>query len=298
MTRTCRVLSTLDVTPVDHSRGCGYISGMGTAPTKIVIRVILITVGALVSTGWLGLSAATGQGGIRIAAALALALLVAAGAYIAWVYLPDVDLPGRSPRRGRPSAGVPRVALTFDDGPNGADTSAILDALREHGARATFFVVGDAVRRYPELVRRMAAEGHVVGSHTDGHRKLAWLSAADVASELDRSREAIVSAGAPEPRWFRAPHGFKSPFLPSALARRDLRLVAWSHGVWDTDRPGADVIAARAIGCLRDGEILLLHDGTAGADRAQTAEALRSILTVARERGVALVTVPEILNAA
>ncbi|MEO6951458.1 MAG: polysaccharide deacetylase family protein [Polyangia bacterium] len=270
---------------------------MGTAPTKIVVRVILITACALVCVGWLGTIAAMGQGGPRTSAAVALVLLLSAGAYLAWVYLPDVDLPGRSPRRGLPSSGAPRVALTFDDGPNGADTAAILDALREHGARATFFVVGEAVRQYPELVRRMADEGHVVGSHTDAHRKLAWLSAADVARELDGAREAIVSAGAPEPRWFRAPHGFKSPFLPSALAQRDLRLVAWSHGVWDTDRPGVEVIAQRAIGCLDDGEILLLHDGTLGADRTQTAAALRRILTVARDRGVSLVTVPEIMNA-
>ncbi len=271
---------------------------MGTAPTKIVVRVILVTACALACVGWLGTIAATGDGGMRGAAAGALALLVASGAYLAWVYLPDVDLPGRSPRRGVPSTGAPRVALTFDDGPNGADTAAILDSLRTHGARATFFVVGEAVRRYPDLVRRMADEGHVVGSHTDGHRKLAWASPAEVARQLDGARAAIVAAGAPEPRWFRAPHGFKSPFLPSALARRALRLVAWSHGVWDTDRPGAEVIAARAIGCLSDGEILLLHDGTVGADRAQTAEALDRILTVARERGVSFVTVPEILDAA
>jgi peptidoglycan/xylan/chitin deacetylase (PgdA/CDA1 family) len=270
---------------------------MGSAPGKIVARVMVITTCALAAVGGLGWVIATGQGSSRLLAAATLSILIAGGAYIAWIYLPDVDLPGRSPSRGKPSS-TPRAALTFDDGPNGAATVAILDALRDHGAKATFFVVGDAVRAHPELVRRMADEGHVVGSHTDHHQKLAWLGPAEVARQLDGCRDAIVAAGAPEPRWFRAPHGFKSPFLPSALKRRALSLVAWSHGVWDTDRPGATVIAERAIGCLSDGEILLLHDGTLGADRLQTADALRQILEAAKHRGIALVTIPEILDAA
>ena len=271
---------------------------MGAAPSKIVLRVITLVSCALAIVIGLGRLIVVGDGVTRGQASGALLLVVAAGTYLAWIYLPDVDLPGRSPRRGRASPlGVTRVALTFDDGPNGDDTAAILDALRDHGARATFFVVGDAVRRHPELVRRMVAEGHEVGNHTDNHTKLAWLPADEVGRQLDGASEAIVNAGAPAPRWFRAPHGFKSPFLPRALRDRGLRMVAWSHGVWDTDRPGADVIAERAIGCFSDGEILLLHDGTVGADRSQTAMALRSILAAASSRGVLFVTIPEILSA-
>jgi peptidoglycan/xylan/chitin deacetylase (PgdA/CDA1 family) len=271
---------------------------MSAAPRKIVARVIAISA---IACGFVALClrvAAVEEGGLRYCALGLLAVGLLAGAYLAWVYLPDVDWPGRSPRRGLASAtGRARVALTFDDGPNGADTAAILDVLARHGAKATFFVVGEAARQHPELVRRMVEEGHVVGSHTDSHRKLAWLSPDAIARELDGAADAIVAAGAPRPAWFRAPHGFKSPFLPSALRRRGLRLVAWTHGVWDTDRPGAERIAERAIGCLDDGEILLLHDGTLGADRSQTATALERIVAVAVERGIALVSVPEILGA-
>ncbi len=271
---------------------------MGPAPIKIVARVVVLTACALVLVAMLARGIIVGEGWSRWLSAAVLLQLLSVGGYLAWIYLPDVDVPGRSPRRGRSSeGGQTRVALTFDDGPNGVHTEAILDALRDHGAKATFFVVGEAVRRYPALVRRMVAEGHEVGNHTDDHTKLAWVSASEVARQLDGATEAIVAAGAPAPRWFRAPHGFKSPFLPSALRERDLRMVAWSHGVWDTDRPGADAIASRAIGCLTDGEILLLHDGTVGADRRQTADAVRQILAAARARGIALVTVPEILTA-
>jgi peptidoglycan-N-acetylglucosamine deacetylase len=270
---------------------------MGAAPRKIVARVIAISAIACGFVAWCVRIAAVEEGAPRILALSVLAFALLAGAYLAWVYLPDVDLPGRSPRRGLSGSGRARVALTFDDGPNGADTAAILDVLARHGAKATFFVVGEAARKHPELVRRMVDEGHVVGSHTDSHRKLAWLSPDAIARELDGAADAIVAAGAPAPAWFRAPHGFKSPFLPSALRRRGLRLVAWTHGVWDTDRPGAEHIAERAIGCLDDGEILLLHDGTLGADRSQTATALERIVATAIERGIALVSVPEILNA-
>jgi peptidoglycan/xylan/chitin deacetylase (PgdA/CDA1 family) len=266
---------------------------MAAAPIKIVVRVIALTAIACAGVAWLGWRAWSGSW----ESGAALASLSTIGAYIAWLYVPDFDLPGRSPRRGHASDGV-RVALTFDDGPNGAHTSAILDALKRHDARATFFVVGEAVRRHPDLVRRMVEEGHVIGSHTDGHTKLPWLSKAEVEHELDAAHDAIVAAGAPAPRWFRAPHGFKSPFLPRALRQRDMKLVAWTHGVWDTDRPGAEVIAGRAIGCLADREILLLHDGTLGADRSQTAAALQRILVAARARGVRFVTVPEILSEA
>jgi peptidoglycan/xylan/chitin deacetylase (PgdA/CDA1 family) len=224
---------------------------------------------------------------------LALLALLGAGVYLAWVYLPDVDLPGASPRRGR--AGQGRVALTFDDGPNGADTAAILDTLRRHGARATFFCVGEAACAQPDVVQRMVAEGHVVGNHTMNHRKLAWLRPAEVERQIASAQEALIDAGAPPPRLFRAPHGFKSPFLRRALRRAGLRLVAWTHGVWDTDRPGAEVIAARSIKRLRDGVILLLHDGGRGKDRSQTATALDAILTECARRNLRTVTLPELI---
>jgi peptidoglycan/xylan/chitin deacetylase (PgdA/CDA1 family) len=233
------------------------------------------------------------HGAVRL---LVLAVLTAAilfGLYCAWLYLPDVS---RAPRRGR--RGRRRIALTFDDGPNGADTARVLDTLARHGARATFFCVGEAARRQPALVRRMVEEGHVVGNHTLEHRKLPWCSRAEVARQIDGAQAALIDAGAPPPTLFRAPHGFKSPHLPGALARQSLSLVAWTHGVWDTDRPGSAEIVRRSLGKLDDGVILLLHDGTLGADRSQTAEALDAILVECARRGLTPVTLPELLGSA
>jgi peptidoglycan/xylan/chitin deacetylase (PgdA/CDA1 family) len=228
--------------------------------------------------------------------AWALGALLGLGIYACHLFLPGLGL---APWRGR--RGGKRIALTFDDGPNGADTDAVLEALARHGARATFFMVGKSAAAEPERVRRIAAAGHEIGNHTMNHAILAWRSPGAVAREIAAAQAAIVAAGAPAPRWFRAPHGFKSPFLPRALSANGLRLVAWTRGVWDTDRPGAPAIVARTIGergeRLSDGEILLLHDGEAGLDRSQTAAALDGILGACAARDLRPVTLTELLGA-
>jgi peptidoglycan/xylan/chitin deacetylase (PgdA/CDA1 family) len=187
------------------------------------------------------------------------------------------------------------VAITFDDGP-GPDTLQILDVLERHRARATFFCVGREALRFPELIARMKRDGHLIGNHTFDHRKLAWLSPTEVSRQIDAAQEALERAGAPRPSWFRAPHGFKSPFLPRVLRRAKLELVAWTHGVWDTDpsviSAGAVEIARRAIAKLDDGDILLLHDG--GGDRSQTAEALDAILSYCERQSLKPVTIAEL----
>jgi peptidoglycan/xylan/chitin deacetylase (PgdA/CDA1 family) len=216
---------------------------------------------------------------------------VACAVYLCWIFLPDVDWP----RRRRGPRGRGRVALTFDDGP-GADTARVLDVLERRGARATFFCVGRAAEAQPALIRRMAAAGHTIGNHTWDHAPLPFRSATEIAHQIARTQAALVAAGAPRPRWFRAPHGWKSPFLSRALRREKLQLVAWTHGVWDTAAPviekGAREIARRVIARLNDGDIILLHDG--GGDRAQTALALDEILDGCAARGLRPVTLEEL----
>ena len=104
------------------------------------------------------------------------------------------------------------VALTFDDGPNPDATPRILDTLGEKGVRATFFVLGSHAERWPELVRRMSSEGHQLGNHGYFHRKLQFKSPFYVSRDIRLGIRAIKRAGAPAPRYFRAPHGFRSPW--------------------------------------------------------------------------------------
>jgi len=180
------------------------------------------------------------------------------------------------------------VALTFDDGPNPVATPKILDTLRQKGVRATFFVLGSHAERWPELVRRIAHEGHQIGNHGYFHRKLQFKSPFYVSRDIRLGIRAIKRAGAPAPKYFRAPHGFRSPWVTPIARSLGQRTVGWSLGVWDSDRPGVDAIAERTVRGTRPGSILLLHDGDGydpGGDRMQTARAVPIIVDRLLEQG-------------
>ena len=186
---------------------------------------------------------------------------------------------------GRPmtrlrSAGL-SVALTFDDGPNPDATPLILDALKARGVRATFFILGRHAEQWPNLVKRVADEGHAIGNHGYFHRKLHFKSPSYVRTDLTLGTQAIEHASGYHPRFFRAPHGFRSPWVTSIARSLGQRTVGWSFGVWDSDRPGADVIVDRILSKTEPGSILLLHDGDGydpHGDRAQTAQAVPVIV--------------------
>ena len=188
------------------------------------------------------------------------------------------------------------VSITFDDGPNPVATPRILDVLASEGVSATFFVLGRHADRWPELVRRMADEGHQLGNHGYWHRKLHRRGPAYVRDDLTRGTESICRAsGLTSLRHFRAPHGFRNPWVTPIAASLGQRTVGWSLGVWDSARPGADEIARRAIRGMRARSILLLHDGDgydADGDRMQTAEALPAIIDGLRARGFQFATLP------
>ena len=202
---------------------------------------------------------------------------------------------------GRPLARLPGtgnlVSLTFDDGPNPRATPLILDVLRRERVRATFFVLGRHAERWPGLVRRMADEGHQLGNHGYWHRKLHRRGPGYVRKDLTRGTEAIVAAsGGARPRHFRAPHGFRNPWVTPIARSLGQRTVGWSLGVFDSARPGAEEIARRAITGLGPGSILLLHDGDgydAEGDRMQTAQALPLLIDGLRARGLRFATLPD-----
>jgi len=187
------------------------------------------------------------------------------------------------------------VALTFDDGPNPDATPRILDTLREKGVRATFFVLGSHAERWPELVRRISHEGHQIGNHGYFHRKLQFKSPFYVSRDIRLGIRAIRRAGAPAPRYFRAPHGFRSPWTTPIASSYGERTVGWSLGVWDSDRPGVDEIVRRTLEGVEPGSIVLLHDGDGynpDGDRMQTAAVLPLIIDRLKEQGYEFATLP------
>ena len=187
------------------------------------------------------------------------------------------------------------VALTFDDGPNPQATPLILDTLGEKGVRATFFVLGSHAERWPELVRRISHEGHQLGNHGYFHRKLQFKSPFYVSRDIRLGIRAIQRAGAPAPRYFRAPHGFRSPWTTPIASSYGERTVGWSLGVWDSDRPGVDEIVRRTLEGVTPGSIVLLHDGDGynpNGDRLQTAAALPRIIDRLKDEGYEFKTLP------
>jgi peptidoglycan/xylan/chitin deacetylase (PgdA/CDA1 family)/uncharacterized membrane protein YbhN (UPF0104 family) len=253
----------------------------------VLLGVVLLAAGALAaSRGQVALGATV------LAATLVLGALALQAYWVQW------DPFGGSLRAGRRDGR--QVALTFDDGP-GPDTPAVLDALDRAGARATFFVLGEAALARPDLVREVHRRGHLVALHGHSHRKLHLASPRVIGEELDRGAAAIRAAGVEPAPFLRSPHGFKGPLLGRALRRRGLTLVGWTRGVWDTERPGAAAIAERACTPLRGGEILLLHDGcaTPGIDprRDQSAAAVEEIVRRWRAAGFEFVTVDRLERA-
>ena len=187
------------------------------------------------------------------------------------------------------------VSITFDDGPNPVATPLILDTLKATDVHATFFVLGRHADRWPDLVRRMADEGHQIGNHGYYHRKLHRRTPAYVRDDLTRGVDAIQRACGVTPRHFRAPHGFRNPWVTPIARSLGERTIGWSLGVWDSAKPGSAEIVRRTLDGMRAGSILLLHDGDgydAEGDRTQTAEALPQIIAGLRARGFRFVTLP------
>ena len=154
------------------------------------------------------------------------------------------------------------VWLTIDDGPDPESTPEVLDLLDAHGARATFFLIGEKVQRHPELVTEIIQRGHTVGNHTHTHpRRGFWLASPQkTAAEIDACADALRSAGASGSKWFRSPVGLKNHALHPELARRGLDLVLWSARGFDTICRDPAKVIARIAASLEPGAILLIHE--------------------------------------
>ena len=186
------------------------------------------------------------------------------------------------------------VALTFDDGPWPGQTDAVLQILKDNGAKATFFMLGYLVRRNPELARRVGAEGHVIGNHTMGHTMLTKVSPRVVDAQIARGQSVIKKASGVTPGWFRPPGGDISPDVWSRARSASLRIAMWDVDPQDWRRPPAASIAAAVVKRVRPGSIVLLHDG--GGDRRATIAALPVIISSLKAKGYRFVTLDELAS--
>lgn len=189
------------------------------------------------------------------------------------------------------------IALTFDDGPDPEVTPRVLDALAQAGVRATFFLIGERARRHPDLVRRIVAEGHLVGNHSWDHAALPLRGRAAIAADLARTQDAIEHACGVRPAWFRPPYGLRDPRVLAEARELGMRTSLWSVSPRDWQDPGSDAIVVRTLSVIEPGDIVLLHDGSAehAGGHPDTAQALPRLVRELRERGYEAIRLDEIL---
>jgi peptidoglycan/xylan/chitin deacetylase (PgdA/CDA1 family) len=224
------------------------------------------------------------------AAAAAFALAVPVGGYL---------LPGLAaalPLLRRPlgvedgTAGGAGYALTFDDGPHAQGTPAVLDLLAAAGVRATFFLVGEQVRRNPSLACEIAAAGHGIGVHCERHRNLLRLTPAQTRRDIESAEAVIVDTTGVAPALYRPPYGVLNAAALRLARARGWRTLLWSH--WGRDweqRATAQSIAARVTDGVGEGAVLLLHDAddySAPGSWQNTVAALPRVLATLDERGL------------
>jgi peptidoglycan-N-acetylglucosamine deacetylase len=152
------------------------------------------------------------------------------------------------------------VALTFDDGPS-EYVHHILPVLREHGARATFYVIGEALEAHPEAARKVLEEGHELGNHSYSHRRMVLKPRSFIRAEVERTDSLILRVGHRGPITFRPPYGKKLLGLPFYLARTGRTTVMWDVEPDNTDddaRPAGEIVR-HALERVRPGSIVLLH---------------------------------------
>lgn len=163
------------------------------------------------------------------------------------------------------------VWLTIDDGPSD-DTPAVLDALDAHGAKATFFLVGERAARHSERVREILRRGHGIGNHSATHpARWFWaLGPMRMRREIAGTQKILTDISGEPPRWFRAVVGMSNPFVHSALKTHGLARVAWSARGFDGVEADPQTVVDRIERNLAPGAIVLLHEGAAHGRNVET----------------------------
>lgn len=183
----------------------------------------------------------------------------------------------------------PTVALTFDDGPIPGCTDALLEGLRERGVCATFFLLGVNIDGNEELVRQMAADGHLLGSHTQNHVNLPLLPLDEAIEQVTVTAEKIEALTGQEVEYVRPPYGEWNDALDENIRQIP---VGWSVDSRDWSLQNTNAVTERVMDEVEDGDIILLHDCY-----DTSVEAAFRIIDELKERGFRLVTVDQLLDA-
>jgi peptidoglycan/xylan/chitin deacetylase (PgdA/CDA1 family) len=200
---------------------------------------------------------------------------------------PAFDIEHHLPFEAAPD-GRRAVVLTFDDGPHAFFTPRVLDVLRDRGVKAVFCVVGQQIATYPQLVARIAAEGHALCDHTENHdTHMSQKDPAYVSAMIQHPADMIRDITGRPPTFYRGPGGDLSTYIIERAHQLGMRVIGWSVDPQDYFKPGGSVIQDRIMSRVRPGSVVLMHDG--GGDRLQTLEQLAGLIDRLRAAGYSFV---------
>ncbi len=190
-------------------------------------------------------------------------------------------------------SGEKLVALTFDDGP-GPYTERLLNAMKKRGVKATFFVLGNRVDRYPDLIKRMEKEGHVVGNHSYDHPNLTRLTASGVSSNMNKTAKKVEKLIGHKPEVMRCPGGACNKTVKKYAADAGIPIIYWSVDTRDWESRNVNAIMNVSFGKngIKDGSIVLMHD-----IHEPSVDAAIKMMDKLKKQGYTFVTVPELLMA-
>lgn len=182
-------------------------------------------------------------------------------------------------------SGNNELALTFDDGPH-PNSHHILDILKKHQAPATFFCIGSQVKQYPDILKRMIAEGHEIGNHTQNHStKWGFMRQREVKKEIEDCTQTLLKAGVDKVRFFRPPFGVTSPAIGKVLKTSELQTIGWDLRSLDTSISSAEQLWKRVQSKIENSSIILFHD-----TRKHTADILDKTLEYCQAHGIKIVS--------
>ena len=218
--------------------------------------------------------------------------------FTAYAVLPTYYNKKRNPRVVRQAPGENAIMLTFDDGPDDRYTGELLDVLRQNDVKATFFVVAENVRKYPQLVDRMVGEGHCIGTHSFRHKnawlKTPWAEKRDFAETVD-----LLDSYNWHTPFYRPPWGHTNLFSLHYARKYGFTVLLWSVMAEDWSRKSSkETIIKKLLERTREHSIICLHDAGENSGGAQgapgnTIEALRTVIPILKEKGYRFVT-PEV----
>ena len=189
-----------------------------------------------------------------------------------------------------------KIALTFDDGPDPYYTGRVLDFLKEQQIKATFFLIGVHVEKYPEVAARIAKEGHDIGNHSWGHKKFTWLPASEIQRELEKTGSLIESIAGYQPKIFRPPYGTMNKKTLERVNAAGYNVVNWSVDTKDWNGTTVSKMMYHVKMQLKPGGIVLMHSSGKKQAMENMLASLPEIVQLAKEKGYEFATVPEVLG--